>query len=667
MNFFRRVFEYFKDPSERSHDEIQIVDGKIISASPLVPEEEILLSSPTTKKKTSPDQILTLNALLHHNDLKKGYIPIGLSKKTGELMQSTWKKMTTGIICGRRNFGKSSILKALALIALHAKKRGEHYQLYLFDPHHNLPDATGTFFKPILHYFDDCFLGMESLEQGKHLALFRDLKAQVQDFQEEGFDERTPWRFIFIDEADLLFKAKKHGKENYYYVEHLINLRKGRIFFLLSFADTTKAGSGDIGTSLVAAGTTVFCVNYDIIRARVVLQGPNEAQKAVNLPVGYAAIKIPDSKVQVCRMPYITEADLAPFLPAPQELVIQDGEIKAEEPSSRLTPRLVFEQNGIKIYSPTVTQEDDDETPILERLSEEAIRIEIEKLAQMTDEDGETGEVTVLPQKENVLIDLTEAATAPTTPPPESAAEMQSPQPAQPSMLSSYLTHDTPEDFDTFLTYLETSKKSQRTVAEYGRELKTWKRILAGAITTDTIIAHLKACSYHKAVRARAVLSAYAEYRHSIGDQELKVLLVLNPFTIEKPQADESTNGMSEKEVQMYWTTARTLCKEQNREGVWIGLSLLDVRPSEIKGLQIVNNQTIRVTRRKKSVTVKCPLWLIDALRNTKNWRQGRKTIHAGVSTYETTPSALNTAARFERKLDQFQNVSGESHAVAIP
>ena len=118
---------------------------------------------------------------------------------------------------------------------------------------------------------------------------------------------------FFVDEADLFFQAGGNGKITYTFIRDLVNLRKARIFFLLSFADTTKQGSGGHGTGLVAAGSTAFCVPYDADRARRILP-KDDAHKAPKLSVGEAIIKIPDEKrVSICQMPLVSEKDLTPF------------------------------------------------------------------------------------------------------------------------------------------------------------------------------------------------------------------------------------------------------------------------------------------------------------------------------------------------------------------
>lgn len=276
---------------------------------------------PTRKKRhdQSAFEVLPFAELLQYKDfptdgLQHGLVPIGLKRRTNEFLSSSWERMTTGIIAGKRNFGKSTIIKAFLLYALHARANGLKCKINLFDPHHNLPDSLGLFCKPILHQFDQVFLGLKSLQEGRHLTLFGELLELVKGYQKDGFDQAAPWHFIFVDEADLFFQDKEHGKETYELIRDLINLRKGRIFFLLSFADTTKAGSGKVGTGIVTAGAAVFCVNYDMTRARIILQGTNEPQKAINLARGFAVCKLPDSKAFVCRMPLVTAADLTPFL-----------------------------------------------------------------------------------------------------------------------------------------------------------------------------------------------------------------------------------------------------------------------------------------------------------------------------------------------------------------
>ncbi len=309
MNIFERLQDFFS--LEQPPTNQRIIDGQVT-----VKSKNQRNGPRTAAYRPAKKDILTFNALINHpdfdkNSLKQGNMALGIDKRTDKIKQSTHKSMTTGIIAGRRNYGKSMILKNHILLALHAKQAGLNCNVIFCDPHHNLPDACGTFFKPILDQFDMTFLGMESLERGYHLKLFKDLKAQMQSYQQTGFDQSAPWWLIYVDEADLFFKAK-NGKQTYQFIEHLVNLRKGRIFFLLSFADTTKSGAGGHGTSLVAAGSTVFCVNYDATRARRILG--DDGRKAFNLPVGQAVVKIPDEKASVCHIPLVTEQDLKPFM-----------------------------------------------------------------------------------------------------------------------------------------------------------------------------------------------------------------------------------------------------------------------------------------------------------------------------------------------------------------
>jgi len=627
MELFGQILSYFKPPNQTQG--IQIVDGKILSPENqiLLPDEIIELPSKSAHK---PNNLLTLDTLRTHKalqPLKKGYVPIGLSRKTGDLIQSSWQRMTTGIIAGRRNHGKSSILKAMILLALHARRSGLKCKIYLFDPHHNLPDAIGTFFKPILDQFDGYFLGMESLKEGKHLVLFHQLLEHVQTFQEEGFDESAPWHFVFMDESDLFFQDKEHGKENYSLVRDLVNLRKGRIFFLLSFADTTKAGSGNIGTGLVAAGTTVFCVNYDLTRARLVLQGQGEAQRALNLPVGYAAVKIPDAKVQVCQMPYITEADLEPFLtsapitepapeqtqaPTPDRIILKDGEIIRKEQITawdKLFGGFFYKHpfSGMTFYTPKGM------------ISETQIESELQQLAEFDEE-------------------------------PEAAAEPEppkfQPEPEHPALIPttaislSYLADDDQSDFDAFLTYLE-PRLSKRSIADYGQDLKALKRHLNGDISEASIQKVLKSFEYHRAMRLKATLFNYGQYRLTQGDPFIATITARLTFQPEEPKETEKKT-LSPKEIEMYHQIARRLCEEKKREGIWIELLLLGVKPSKIEGVKILNKSTVQDEKKK----VKIPDWLHRAFTviPEQQWRLGRKTIHKEVSHYEITPALLNTA-----------------------
>lgn len=266
------------------------------------------------------DEPLSLSELYAHPDikpLKDGWVPIG-PLKSGELLQTTWEGMTTGGITGFRNWGKSAILKAMTFHALHARAQGFNCQVVGIDPHHNLPGAFGTYFRPILGQFDQTFLGHDPLEDGSIIAYLKGLEAEARQAQRSGFSDDTPWRIIVIDEADVLLKSK-YGGEAYRLIVSLINLRKARIFFLLSFADTTKEGSGGHGTGIVSASSTVLCVRYNVDKARRLLAGPGEAAKVANLRLGWAAVKVPprnpgeEARVQIVKMPLVTDKDLEPF------------------------------------------------------------------------------------------------------------------------------------------------------------------------------------------------------------------------------------------------------------------------------------------------------------------------------------------------------------------
>lgn len=573
-------------------------------------------------------------------------IYVDVSRKDGSLVQSSWKRMTTGVIAGRRNFGKSSILKSLVMIALHARKQGLKCKIHLFDPHHNLPDATGTFFKPILNQFDQCYLGLESLKDGKHLTLFRELLEMVQNFQEEGFDESAPWHFMFMDEADLFMQDKEYGKATYNAIRDLVNLRKGRIFFLMSFADTTKAGSGNIGTGLVAAGTSVFCVNYDIDRAKRILQGQGEAQRALNLPIGFAVVKIPDERrVTVCRMPYVTETDLQPFLQPttqiheqvtqnqtpeePEQIILQDGEIIAKQQITewdRIFGGFTYKHtSGFQIYTPKSS------------ISPEQIEDELQHLAEF--DEPETGNFTATETPAKVL------------PIKENQVEIVS---SERTILSGYLTNNDQADFDAFLTYLE-PKLSKRTIGDYGQNLKLWRKLLNGDLAPDNILKSLESFDYARAIHMRTGLFTYGQYRLTLNDPMIATNLAKTQYDPQPPADEKDKKIISEKEAEMYHTAAQKLCEEGKRAGIWIELCLLGVKPGQIASITILNKSTIQDDKKK----IKIPEWLQTAIATIpeKQWRLNRKTIHKEVAQYETSPSLLNTATRYRSGLDSLREL----------
>lgn len=668
MNILGRVLSYLKPSTGESFQGVQIVDGRIITPSQQEKEPEEIDLTPTQHivKPTDTLDTLTLDSLLTRKDLKplkKGFVPIGISRKDGSLIQSSWQKMTTGVIAGRRNHGKSSILKAMILFALHARKQGLKCKVYLFDPHHNLPDATGTFFKPILDQFDQCYLGLESLKDGKHLTLFAELLNMVQSYQEDGFDEKAPWHFVFIDEADLFFQDKENGKETYNMIRDLVNLRKGRIFFLMSFADTTKAGSGNIGTSLIAAGTSVFCVSYDMDRAKRVLQGQGEAQRALNLPVGFAVIKIPDEKrVTVCRMPYVTERDLEPFLIptqtqativeqapeptpttytdyTPDKIVIRDGEIITKD---RFVEWEQDKLGGVRYYIDADRRFSawTGKSQILEahygdtviKISPEQIDEELQQLAEYDE-----------PEDTNLT-----AAEMPAEPPPIKASQTVLVM-SEPTSAPGYLIDNDQADFDAFLTYLE-PKLSKRTLADYGQNLKLWRKLLNGDLSPDNIQKSLESFDYARAIHMRTCLFNYGQFRLTLNDTTIATNLARMQYDPQPPADEKDKKIISEKEAEMYHTAAKKLCEEKKRAGIWIELCLLGVKPGQIASIKILNKSTIQDDKKK----IKIPEWLQAAIATIpeKQWRLNRKTIHKEVAQYETSPSLLNTATRYRRGLD---------------
>lgn len=675
MEILRRVISYLRPSSGENFQGVQIVDGKILAPQQREDPEEIDLTPYQSQK---PTDVLTLDVLLTRKDLKplkKGFVPIGISRKDGTLIQSSWQKMTTGIIAGRRNHGKSSILKALIMIALHARRQGLKCKIHLFDPHHNLPDSTGLFFKPILDQFDSVFLGLESMKDGKHLTLFQELLDTVQNFQEEGFDEAAPWHIVAIDESDLFLQDKEHGKETYNAIRDLVNLRKGRIFFIMSFADTMKAGSGNIGTGLVAAGTSVFCVNYDIDRAKRVLQGQGEAQRALNLPVGFAVVKIPDEKrVTVCRMPYVTEADLEPFLQHPTQTptpIREQVTIRAQvtEPTSatytHYTPDKIVIRDGEIITKDRFVEWEQDKlggvryyidadrrfsvwtgkSQILEahygdtviKISPEQIDEELQQLAEF-DEPEDTSLTAAEMPAETQPIKASQAVPV-----------MSEPTSAPGYLASGYLIDNDQADIDAFLVYLE-PKLSKRTISDYSQNLKLWRKLLNGDLSPDNIQKSLETFDYARAIHMRTCLFNYGQYRLTVNDPTIATQLAKTQYDPQPPADEKDKKIISEKEAEIYHTIAQKLCAEGKRAGILIELCLLGVKPGQIASIKILNKSTIQDDKRK----IKIPEWLHTAMAtiSERQWRLNRKTIHKEVAQYETFPSLLNTATRYRNGLD---------------
>lgn len=111
--------------------------------------------------------------------------------------------------------------------------------------------------------------------------------------------------------------------------------------------------------------------------------------------------------------------------------------------------------------------------------------------------------------------------------------------------------------------------------------------------------------------------------------------------TVEKP---EPRKALTPDEAELFHATAKRLCAERNRDGVWMGLLLHGVNVSSIHALKIIGKAHVEDESGKRR---KIPTWLHNALNliDANAWRRSRNVIHKELKKYEIAPSLLTAAA----------------------
>jgi hypothetical protein len=137
----------------------------------------------------------------------------------------------------------------------------------------------------------------------------------------------------------------------------------------------------------------------------------------------------------------------------------------------------------------------------------------------------------------------------------------------------------------------------------------------------------------------------YAHYRNFHGDKGLLILLSTS-LTLYNPILPKNKkNAPGQVEGKIYWNLARQLCKEDNREGIWIGLCLSGITPRAIQKLEFINKTTVKWSKWGKDTETHIARWLYDACESIEQWRRSHRTILRGISNHETTPRSLNSIA----------------------
>lgn len=209
--------------------------------------------------------------------------------------------------------------------------------------------------------------------------------------------------------------------------------------------------------------------------------------------------------------------------------------------------------------------------------------------------------------------------------------------------VTSYIEDDNLDDLDLFLLWLKDEGRSSRYIYETKLNLRKWKAALDGQIDNPV---QIQRTINENPARARLLFSAlkkYGKYRNLMGDPRLLIVLAAADFTF--PAYKPNPKTLSRNEIRMIRSTARDLCLEADRVGIWMGLSMIGIKPSEVKGLEYSSNgkSAVKIQRGGRMVKLDAPDWLTRAMHNIpdESWRLGRHSIHRGVLEYGTNSQTI--------------------------
>jgi hypothetical protein len=206
--------------------------------------------------------------------------------------------------------------------------------------------------------------------------------------------------------------------------------------------------------------------------------------------------------------------------------------------------------------------------------------------------------------------------------------------------LPCFITDGSQSDYGGFVHFLEHMQVSDRYRSEQAINLKVWARKLCGRIDAESIQDVVK--NPGRAGQMMAALRNYARYRDLHGDPRL--LITLSRIKIKRPAKykPKKVEKLTADQVGMYRNQAQKLCREENRNGVFLGLLLLGISPTEIHGLELVNNM-IRIKRKNEKLLIDAPAWLMRAMTTIpeKKWRKKRGTVIKEVKAYAITPREI--------------------------
>ncbi len=208
---------------------------------------------------------------------------------------------------------------------------------------------------------------------------------------------------------------------------------------------------------------------------------------------------------------------------------------------------------------------------------------------------------------------------------------------------ASYLTDvNDSGDLGLFLDYLAHLGRSEHTQREYFVDLRIWKRELDGEINLGKVQSVLSNQTPHRARRMLFSLKAYGRYRNFHGDPRIVIFLATSELKM--PALPKSRREkLTPETVKIYRKSARDMTQKGNKVGIWIGLTLLGVKASEIATVTFNGNGKVSYVRNGKVFEKKCPQWLYNALHEIERskWALGKRSVWKGLKSYGVTPYTL--------------------------
>ena len=249
--------------------------------------------------------------------------------------------------------------------------------------------------------------------------------------------------------------------------------------------------------------------------------------------------------------------------------------------------------------------------------------------------------------------------TAP-TPEPEKSPEPVKQKDPEPALANpparypeSFLVEGLMSDFGGFIDHLKETGKTKHTASAYALDIRHWRKELNGVFSPEAVKDVLLKCpSVSRRNRMLSTLKTYGKYRLLYGDHRVILLLSTSP-DIKRIREIQKPREILPKEImETYLLKAEHLCKEGDRIGIWMALSLYGFKPSEFIRIKITKTSGSRKTRlvvkRKgnKIYKIPAPAWLIKPMQALpkKKWGAARTTIHKGLKRYGTSPKELYNA-----------------------